>query len=207
MTMDLFQHIFQHVSHSLMSLIHSLRIWYHIQISFSLLSAHQFNVNEKSFLCGRRFLSNLLYTSILMLAGCFPMKHFLTTLSFVQLIFKVNVCYKNYVTTHITFLAPDISLKRYLTFWYFLILLISWTSTLQKWRENKITINISQLIMQQTCFKWWLMLLALVHAHQQNINWSWSIKRLLINFVTFIIPPQNSSDNMNIDRVTYDGIH
>ena len=32
-------------------------------------------------------------------------------------------------------------------------------------------------------------------------------QNLLINFVTFIIHPQNSSDNMNIDRVTYDGIH
>ena len=32
-------------------------------------------------------------------------------------------------------------------------------------------------------------------------------QNLLIIFVTFIIHPQNSSDNMNIDRVTYDGIH
>ena len=148
-----------------------------------------------------------MHTSILMLAGYFPIKQFLTTLSFVQLIFKVKVWYKNYVTKHITFPAPDILLKTHLRFWYFLILLISGTSTLQKWRENKITINISQRIMQQTCFKWWLILLALVHAHQQNINWSWSIKSLLINFVTFIIHPQNSCDNMNIDRVTYDGIH
>lgn len=97
-----------------MSLIHSLRIWYHIQISFSLLSAHQFNVNEKSFLCGRHFLSNLLHTSLLMLAGYFPIKQFLTTLSFVQLIFKVKVWYKNYVTKHITFPAPDILFKFYL---------------------------------------------------------------------------------------------
>ena len=89
----------------------------------------------------------------------------------------------------------------------FSLLLIS----MRKWRENKIAINIARLIMQQTCFKWWLMLLALVHAHQQNINWSWSIKSVLINFVTFIIHPQNSSENMNIDRnqqsMTYDGIH
>ena len=50
---------------------------------------------------------------------------------------------------------------------------------LLKWRSHEITINNSQLITLHACFKWWLMLLALVHAHQQNIDWSWSIKTCL----------------------------